>query len=669
MKRFVCFLLALILVLGLIPNAAVTANAASNRTVSDKAINVLKEYTSFTANPYQVGSNWYIGYGTKIDGVTTEAQAKAKYPDGIEKADALALLKTYITNTANKSVNNMASKLNLDLTQNQHDALVVFTYSNGSAWTTNTGDALYQAVRTGKTGDAFLEVITRPEYVGVTVDNAEGFKAAMNRRMSEANMYNNNSYGYNAPGNYTYVRLDMDGNEAMDDSDGYIVFNTAAPQKMTLNPATGANVFVGWYLADGLKDGKLNTAQVTTLNSSVAGKTLVAKFAQGENSVYANYTIKTSSLISRYIFHVPMNRAELETYKNSMDEKKKDTLKSGTDFKVSLEKMVDGVKWVYGSGTNEKDQAVSGWAYLGELPVAGTTTDKIVATAKANVAITICAGATKDSGNLGTLPAGTTVNVYEIKTEASETGNKSWGKITYNGITGWINLVYATVKDYAGATDTPNGRTGKIINAEEVNVRKTPGVAANNLITSLKKGTSVTVLETQMVGDAQWGKVRWSGLKDGYTEGWVYMYYVEVKGLEHSNPDGSTGSKPETVIYTGIVTSNINLNVRSYADVYAPKVTSLPTGTKVNVYETAESRNMKWGRIGADQWVCLTYLKLTKVDLMTMGLSGGADSALRRGALLRELALPEHMSANALLQVLNTCCTREELERALENIN
>jgi len=62
-------------------------------------------------------------------------------------------------------------------------------------------------------------------------------------------------------------------------------------------------------------------------------------------------------------------------------------------------------------------------------------------------------------------------------------------------------------------------------------------------------------------------------------------------------------------------------------------------------------------------------LKLTKVDLMTMGLSGGADSALRRGALLRELALPEHMSANALLQVLNTCCTREELERALENIN
>lgn len=62
------------------------------------------------------------------------------------------------------------------------------------------------------------------------------------------------------------------------------------------------------------------------------------------------------------------------------------------------------------------------------------------------------------------------------------------------------------------------------------------------------------------------------------------------------------------------------------------------------------------------------HLHLTKADLMAMGLSGGTDSAVRRDALLRTLALPEHMSANAILQVLNTCCTREELDRALEKI-
>lgn len=64
-----------------------------------------------------------------------------------------------------------------------------------------------------------------------------------------------------------------------------------------------------------------------------------------------------------------------------------------------------------------------------------------------------------------------------------------------------------------------------------------------------------------------------------------------------------------------------------------------------------------------EQAVCLT-----KADLMAMGLSGGADSALRRGKLLRALSLPEHMSANALLQVLNTCCTQQELEQALNEI-
>ena len=67
--------------------------------------------------------------------------------------------------------------------------------------------------------------------------------------------------------------------------------------------------------------------------------------------------------------------------------------------------------------------------------------------------------------------------------------------------------------------------------------------------------------------------------------------------------------------------------------------------------------------------VAVQTLRLTKADLMAMGLSGSADSALRRSKLLRAMSLPEHMSANALLQVLNTCCTQEELERAFCSIS
>ena len=51
---------------------------------------------------------------------------------------------------------------------------------------------------------------------------------------------------------------------------------------------------------------------------------------------------------------------------------------------------------------------------------------------------------------------------------------------------------------------------------------------------------------------------------------------------------------------------------------------------------------------------------ITKQDFFALGLSGKPDSAARRGALLKELDLPAHMSANALLQAVNTLFSREE---------
>lgn len=57
---------------------------------------------------------------------------------------------------------------------------------------------------------------------------------------------------------------------------------------------------------------------------------------------------------------------------------------------------------------------------------------------------------------------------------------------------------------------------------------------------------------------------------------------------------------------------------------------------------------------------------LTKADLFAAGLTGGPDSAARRLALLKELSLPEHMSANALLAVLNGCYSRQQARALLK---
>lgn len=52
---------------------------------------------------------------------------------------------------------------------------------------------------------------------------------------------------------------------------------------------------------------------------------------------------------------------------------------------------------------------------------------------------------------------------------------------------------------------------------------------------------------------------------------------------------------------------------------------------------------------------------ITKAALYELGLSGGPGSAEKRRALLKELDLPEKLSANALLDVLNALYTEAEL--------
>lgn len=51
---------------------------------------------------------------------------------------------------------------------------------------------------------------------------------------------------------------------------------------------------------------------------------------------------------------------------------------------------------------------------------------------------------------------------------------------------------------------------------------------------------------------------------------------------------------------------------------------------------------------------------ITKADLYELGLSGRPDSGAKRTALLQKLGLPEHMTANALLEALNILYSREE---------
>ena len=588
-KRIICFLLAMILVLGLIPNAAVTANAYSIHNTSEKAMGIISGSVTF----YAKETDGKVGYSTP----TTYAGAK-NYLNGITKEDASDLMRDYINEIVDEEINAFAKSNNIDLNVSEHDALAVHHYrTNGDI------DSLLETVRIIKTVNSAADraavvnafVDAYDSYYGHDCTSNEALKPTLDVSLAEAAMYLYGDYGYNGGSRLAFARLDTDHDFEGDDVAAYV-----KNDGYTLNPA--GSDFLGWFLYDSKEDA-LTGAPLTKLTADHNGKLIVAKQASGDNDP-AKYTLKTSTLADLNVY----------TY-GSAPEQTGHILKKDSSFKVTYEFLDgDGVKWVFGSGTTTKGKSIKGWVKVGKAEATEPEANKPIASATVTASVlTVRKGATTNSDSLGSLSKGDVVNIYETKVEKTETGNQTWGKIVNveiggDTVTGWINLAYAELNETLGESGEATGQTGKIANAEEVNIRSEDCITPTNKIASLKQGTKVTILE--MNADRTWAKIKWATPANGYTQGWVYMHYVHLD----SAPSGGTGSNDGVVLYTGVVTSNINLNVRNKADIYGTKVDSLPNGTKINIYEVKTSKNMKWGRIGDARWVCLSYVDLTEVS-------------------------------------------------------
>lgn len=60
--------------------------------------------------------------------------------------------------------------------------------------------------------------------------------------------------------------------------------------------------------------------------------------------------------------------------------------------------------------------------------------------------------------------------------------------------------------------------------------------------------------------------------------------------------------------------------------------------------------------------------KITKMDFYNHGLTGSADSTLKRQNLIRYFGLPEHLTTNSLIDILNKITDYDEYKNAVENI-
>ena len=65
MKRITSFLLAIVLFAGLVLTGAPVAYAASDMSVRDELIGILKKEEGFSAKPYWDYGQYTVGYGTR----------------------------------------------------------------------------------------------------------------------------------------------------------------------------------------------------------------------------------------------------------------------------------------------------------------------------------------------------------------------------------------------------------------------------------------------------------------------------------------------------------------------------------------------------------------------------------------------------------------------------
>ena len=176
-KRITCLLLTLVMLVSLIPAAAITASAASI-TVSEAGVRVIKEYMGFHRNAYKVSDGVYkIGYGTpSVEGATiTEADADKLLRDELQKLAAT-----------------ISSSITVNLVQRRMDALVWFSYVEGTTWTSNP--TLVSAINNNVTGSDFVDAMCAFDYdtIGFTDDAAH--RAVVTRRLAMANLYLNGVY-------------------------------------------------------------------------------------------------------------------------------------------------------------------------------------------------------------------------------------------------------------------------------------------------------------------------------------------------------------------------------------------------------------------------------------------------------------------------------------------
>lgn len=581
-KRIVCALLTLVLLVSLVPAMAMPTKAAS-LSISEAAVTVIKQLEGYSQ---KCDENGYIGYGTLCPGegehgtgnhTTYESKADAALRTELKSLDA--------------AVNSFASKQGLTLTQSKHDALVLFSFQNGTAWMSGTGE-LRSAVTKGLKGSDFLNAICN--WNTSTEDDS--------RRMIEANMYLYGVYSSSRPSKFirvTYLAVSeqeggeeeeedygiamygLDEDDLIDDGFGvdaqvgwpngsiggtstrsyyYDVTTKPAPHMV---PTAEGYTFTGWYV-----EGEFGYQKVTTLTASHNNAVLVAGWAPTTmnpgNGIAVNYLIDKSQLLSQYVY--VYQDAVLDPYEYE-DE---DGYTQTEDYFIEKE----AAKFVEAKDVDDKKIPASNFFCT-------------------DTALRVDMDLLTENG--------TRFCRINYEPQAGMKYVEYWVKVSNKTGTGSTT---------GSADDATIDLTVTVVsNLGYVNRRESASIYANKN-GSYTSGTKVRIIDTATKDGFLWGKVAKDATGTA-SAGWIALMYTDYETVR--SQQGSTTVNTGKVIATGFITYKGYVNVRSDAGTDNEIVGALYKDTEVKIYQTKFVNGLEWGLCDTG-WFCLSYATITRTS-------------------------------------------------------